>query len=447
MLRNIAEPRMLVGLVLLVFVPAVGVFLLQPAPSYSDVSPLEQPPTCTQPMDIDIAFAFCDAAYDDIANEYTSPLVDTGTDGYIPPIILKAIGAQETGWTQCGVDGTPINNNGCAWGLMQIYAGMDCYNPFNEETRERVKYDYRYNIAMGAFELRKWHWDVRSEAGCTIGDGSPDITEHWYYAVWSYGEGGWAFESCPNNQLYDGCQWPTSSSGCAYVDKVWWKARNPPSRSGYTFYSPVDLTRPNPSDLPRSIGEWTSWDCVIGDPTPVHRDSCRACLPSVVRAYPPCAKPIQDGGFEDLGWSYWTRNGTTHSTIAYSGSYSAWLAGVNNRDDTVYQQVTIPAFGPENDPVESVLLQYVWHMTTDETSTAHDYDHFYARIRNTGGGTLRDLEHQTNRSVEDTWVLSSFDVSEFKGQTVQVFFEATTDYSLPTSFYVDDVVIYACEGG
>jgi hypothetical protein len=69
MLRNIAEPRMLVGLVLLVFVPAVGVFLLQPAPSYSDVSPLEQPPTCTQPMDIDIAFAFCDAAYDDIANE------------------------------------------------------------------------------------------------------------------------------------------------------------------------------------------------------------------------------------------------------------------------------------------------------------------------------------------------------------------------------------------
>lgn len=170
----------------------------------------------------------------------------------------------------------------------------------------------------------------------------------------------------------------------------------------------------------------------------------RTYLPLVLKDYPPCARPIQNGGFENW-WDYWDISGPTHSTLAYSGSYSAWLGGYNNANDTLYQTVTIPSVGPEGDPVVSVRLIYYWHMTTDEISTYSDYDHFYARIRNTGGGTLRELEHLTNRSTEGAWVSSSFDVTEFKGQTVQVYFGATTDPSLPTSFYVDDVAIYACE--
>ncbi len=53
-------------------------------------------PTCTQPDDVDIAFAFCEAAHDDLAGDYTSPLKDVSTDGFIPPVILKAMAWQES---------------------------------------------------------------------------------------------------------------------------------------------------------------------------------------------------------------------------------------------------------------------------------------------------------------------------------------------------------------
>lgn len=96
--------------------------------------------TCSQPDDVDIAFAFCDAAHDDIADVYAPPLRDVSTDGYIPSIILKAVGAYESTWTQCNADGTPFGPTGCDWGIMQIWSGMNCdapENQFNSQTRER----------------------------------------------------------------------------------------------------------------------------------------------------------------------------------------------------------------------------------------------------------------------------------------------------------------------
>jgi hypothetical protein len=223
----------------------------------------------------------------------------------------------------------------------------------------------------------------------------------------------------------------------------------------------VVINHTNYSDEWVYLGSYDFWDGIVGavklsDETGEANGTTRVCfdsikfqqfrtyLPLVLKDYPPCARPIQNGGFEDW-WDYWDISGPTHSTLAYSGSYSARLGGYNYANDTLYQTVTIPSVGPEEDPVVSVRLIYYWHMTTDEFSTYSDYDHFYARIRNTGGGTLRELEHLTNRSTEGAWVSSSFDVTEFKGQTVQVYFGATTDSSLPTSFYVDDVAIYACE--
>jgi hypothetical protein len=84
-----------------------------------------QEPTCTQPDDVDIALTFCEAAHDDLADEYAPPLADVSTNGLIPPIILKAIGWYETqespipgGWAQC-VNSTPFSStSGCDWGIM-----------------------------------------------------------------------------------------------------------------------------------------------------------------------------------------------------------------------------------------------------------------------------------------------------------------------------------------
>lgn len=250
-------------------------------------------PTCTQPNDVDIAFAFCDAAHDDLAGDYSSPLKDVSTDGYIPPVILKAIGWFETqdspigGWAQC-VSGYPYSSaSGCDWGIMQIYSGMNCDDPgsqFNTETQQQVKYDYRYNIAMGAYILKKWKWDWHQQNGHIIGDGDPHIAEHWYYAVWAYN--GWTVGNSSNFPQWDACQYPNSDVGCAYVDKIWWRAAYPPSRGGRTLWSAVNLTRPAKTLFPRYEWQWSSWNWQIADPTPVHRDSCRTCLPVVLKCWP-----------------------------------------------------------------------------------------------------------------------------------------------------------------
>lgn len=445
-MRSSNDFRLLCGRVVL---SLAGVLLLRPVPGYTFNSPQQQPVSaCTQPDDVDLAFTFCDAAHDDIANEYGYPLYDVATGMVIPPIILKAIGGAETQWLQCQ-GGVPVTN-GCDWGLMQIGSGMNCVDPayqFNYDTQQQVKYDYRYNVGMGA-KILKWKWDARVAESAIIGDGSPGIAEHWYYAVWSYGTSGWSWDSCPSNPAFSGCNWPNPADvdDCAYVDQVWWWARNPWNRNGRLLWHAVDLTRPSLALFPAHSWQWNSWSWAIDDPLPVHRSVCRVSLPLVLKDYPPCEELIQDGGFEDLNWNYWTRIGDpTHSPLRYSGSLSAWLGGYNDADDTLYQTIDVPDLGPEGDPVVSVWLSYYWYMDTDEDAIGQEYDHFYTRIRDTDGGTLRDLEHLTNLSTENTWALSAFDITEFKGQTVQVYLNATTDYTLHTSFYVDDVSTYACE--
>jgi hypothetical protein len=231
---------------------------------------LAQDPTCTQPDDIDLAFTFCDAAYDDLADNYTSPLVDVSTNGQIPPVILKAMGWYETqtspigGWAQC-VDENPFSSpSGCDWGIMQINSGMNCSDPqdqFNAETQQQVKYDASYNIAMGAKILQQ-KWDWHKQNGRTIGDGSPEIAEHWYYATWAYNQ--WTADNSPDPAMNPCPNWPDNWSGCAYQDRVWWTAANPPTRDGRTLWSTVNLTRPDLEaiDFPETQSEmdaWTTW--------------------------------------------------------------------------------------------------------------------------------------------------------------------------------------------
>ncbi len=88
------------GFALFAFVLLLGVSLLNPV-HHNQVLAQGPTPTCTQPNDVDIAFAFCDAAHDDLADDYSSPLKDVSTDGYIPPVILKAMAWRESDWTQC----------------------------------------------------------------------------------------------------------------------------------------------------------------------------------------------------------------------------------------------------------------------------------------------------------------------------------------------------------
>jgi hypothetical protein len=286
MMKKIYLPVILIFLLLFVlnflFSPEQKIVVAQSGTATPTLS-------CIQPSNVDIAFTYCDAAHNDIAQDYSTPLEDVSTNKYIPPVILKAMGAQESTWTQCNADNTPFSSaNGCDWGMMQISSGMDCTAPpdqFNAETRQQVKYDNRYNIGMGVHILeQKWNWHQQNNR--IIGDGSPNIAEHWYYAVWAYNK--WTKDNSPNPDVNPCLLWPNSNVDCAYQDKVWWWAAHPLTGNGNALWSIVDLTRPdNLDDFPTTAQEmstWTGWQ--IDDPVPVHKDSCRDYLPLVLKNWP-----------------------------------------------------------------------------------------------------------------------------------------------------------------
>jgi hypothetical protein len=154
-----------------------------------------------------------------------------------------------------------------------------------------------------------------------------------------------------------------------------------------------------------------------------------------------CSESISNGGFES-GTSPWVQTSSggyqlIDTTRPHTGAYSAYLGGYSNAVDTIYQQITIPA------GATSASLSYWWYMTTAETS--HPWDYLYTRILNTSGTTLATLQTLNDGSTANTWVHPSFDLTAYKGQTIRVYFRATNDSSLSTSFFVDDVSVNICQ--
>jgi thermitase len=141
---------------------------------------------------------------------------------------------------------------------------------------------------------------------------------------------------------------------------------------------------------------------------------------------------IVNGGFEN-GTSPWVQSSANgyqliDPTRPHTGSYSAWLCGYNNCNDQIYQTVAVPANG---------TLSYWWYMTTQETS--HPWDYLYVRLYNTSGGLIATLRTWNDGSGAGVWRQDSISLAAYAGQTVRVHFGATTDGSLTTSFFVDDV--------
>ncbi len=127
------------------------------------------------------------------------------------------------------------------------------------------------------------------------------------------------------------------------------------------------------------------------------------------------------------------------NTQKHNGTYSAWLAGYNSADDTLYQTVTLPVSG-------TATLSFYWYMESEE-STNSAYDFMTVTLRSNTGTLLQTLVTLTNQSTpSDTWNQATFNLgSTYAGQTIRVHFQATTDSSLVTSFFVDDVSLNVCD--
>jgi subtilisin family serine protease len=150
---------------------------------------------------------------------------------------------------------------------------------------------------------------------------------------------------------------------------------------------------------------------------------------------PPGSSVIVNGGFEN-GTSPWQQSSSggyqlITTTRPHAGAYSAYLGGYNNATDTIYQTITIPANG---------TLTYWWYMTTSEIGST-PYDYLRVRLYTTSGALVATLRTFSNASGAGAWRQDSLSLASYAGQTLRVQFTTTTDFSLRTSFFVDDVSV------
>jgi subtilisin family serine protease len=148
---------------------------------------------------------------------------------------------------------------------------------------------------------------------------------------------------------------------------------------------------------------------------------------------PPPTEKIVNGGFE-AGTSPWTQSSSggyslITTTRPHTGSYGAYLGGYNNATESISQQVTVPANG---------TLTYWWYMTTSESGSTV-YDRLRVRVLNSAGTVLATPRTWSNASGAGLWRQDTLSLAAYAGQAVKVEFNATTDSSLVSSFFVDDV--------
>lgn len=155
------------------------------------------------------------------------------------------------------------------------------------------------------------------------------------------------------------------------------------------------------------------------------RDSIEASTPNVVT----------NPGFES-GLTPWTSCGSvsgpaTTTAKAHAGTHSMLIGTTStpevNGTKGICQTVTVPTAG--------TLSFYVWE-GTDDTVTYVDQE---ADILSTSGTVLKQLYKEAKST--GAWVLKTFDVSAYAGQTVQLYFGIkgngyASDY---VYMYLDDV--------
>ncbi|HEY0367363.1 MAG TPA: S8 family serine peptidase, partial [Pyrinomonadaceae bacterium] len=150
----------------------------------------------------------------------------------------------------------------------------------------------------------------------------------------------------------------------------------------------------------------------------------------------PGAELLLNRGFEsgNVNWTA-TAGVITNSTgqTPRTGSFYAWLDGYGTtHTDSLFQQITIPS------TVNSATLSFWLKITTAETTTTTAFDKLQVQVRNSSNTVLTTLATFSNLNKTTGYVLRTFDVTPFAGQTVRIYFLGTEDSSLQTSFVIDD---------
>ena len=158
----------------------------------------------------------------------------------------------------------------------------------------------------------------------------------------------------------------------------------------------------------------------------------------------PTVNLIENPGFESGLVNWHNSSGGQHSIITdeysdytHQGSWFAYMGDYNNSKDYIYQDITIPSNANE------AYVRFWYWILSQETTTTTAKDRMKIEIRRPDNNTLlKYLGNLSNLNESYGFVISSnYDVSEFKGQTIRLKFNTTTDASGLTAFFVDDTAL------
>ena len=206
------------------------------------------------------------------------------------------------------------------------------------------------------------------------------------------------------------------------------------SSSNYLKYRTWTLTAAK--NLDSTCAQFNSvkaaWDAVnvpaqTGDPT---------CGGGTTTPPPTGGNILGNPGFES-GATIWTGTSgpITNNTgrPARSGSWKLWLGGNGSSGtETINQTVTIPSTA-----TAATLSYWIRTDTSESGSTAYDT----MRVQVVDGSTVSTLRTFSNVGTSATYTQYSHSLSAYRGRTVTIRFTATEDYSLQTSFVVDDTAL------
>jgi hypothetical protein len=146
---------------------------------------------------------------------------------------------------------------------------------------------------------------------------------------------------------------------------------------------------------------------------------------------------FENGSTNTAPWT--TTSGVVDSSAseaAHSGTWKAWMNGYGTtHTDSIVQTVAVPS------TVTTATLAFWLHIDTAETTTTVAYDTLKVQIRNSSGTVLATLATYSNLNKNTGYAQKSFDVSAYKGQTIQVYLLGSEDSSAQTSFVVDDFTL------
>ncbi|HYH44078.1 MAG TPA: S8 family serine peptidase [Thermoanaerobaculia bacterium] len=145
----------------------------------------------------------------------------------------------------------------------------------------------------------------------------------------------------------------------------------------------------------------------------------------------------------ETGLDGWTLTGGAARTAAPAAGHGDWslaLGGALNGTDEATLDVTIP------ERIARAEWSFWWHMTTTEGVQGHNFDQFFAEVRNLAGATLAVFDFRWDGWRQGAWMQQqNIDLTPWAGQTIRLAFRARNSPARPTTFWVDDSRLATCK--